>query len=543
MSEDGKTEYASDILDYSEIANNELNYFNLSCDILPGKLQILISCEGSNILAFGVNESDSNGNVVYDGLEVHFVVSYVPMAIITISIMFILLLLVLFTVVIMQKRLSYEQIFVLGYVFWGAMFFVILSPLAECDAGNHIRRIMSILQGHLIGITDNNNQIGAYISWPSDWQTGDSVNISLYQIIHELNFHIGSYNEKFMTYTNVALYSPFSYITALVGALLGRFITTRIVFIILAARVFNFICTGALMYIAIKFAPYGKRYICMIIFLPMFMQQAVGIAPDSMIIALITLLVSIVLKLRFTEQRLTKGYIVALYLITFLIGQYKIVYVLFCLLVFAVPKEKFGSGKRYTAHAMLMGGMVTVTSLIWLKVSSGILSNGYIVADSQAHKMITRFGEYIVAIFRSIFENGSELIAQMLGLRMGAFAIEVNHLVLVAYLILFIYELTVIRQSCSNKDKVMIRLLFGCILGTIFLIYTAEFIQWNDGINIIGGVQGRYFLPFVFPLLLLLGGFEDDGSAKISKVDTVYLHGLIMLCFIPQILLKYLYCI
>ena len=267
LSEDGKTEYASDILDYSEIANNELNYFNLSCDILPGKLQILISCEGSNILAFGVNESDSNGNVVYDGLEVHFVVSYVPMAIITISIMFILLLLVLFTVVIMQKRLSYEQIFVLGYVFWGAMFFVILSPLAECDAGNHIRRIMSILQGHLIGITDNNNQIGAYISWPSDWQTGDSVNISLYQIIHELNFHIGSYNEKFMTYTNVALYSPFSYITALVGALLGRFITTRIVFIILAARVFNFICTGALMYIAIKFAPYGKRYICMIIFL------------------------------------------------------------------------------------------------------------------------------------------------------------------------------------------------------------------------------------------------------------------------------------
>ena len=200
-----------------------------------------------------------------------------------------------------------------------------------------------------------------------------------------------------------------------------------------------------------------------------------------MIIALITLLTAMVLKLRFTEQRLTNGYIAALYVITFLIGQYKIVYVLFCLLVFAVPKEKFGSIKSYTVHAVLMGGMVACTSLI-------------------------------------------------------------NHLVLVAYLILFVYELTVIRQSNSKNDKTMIRLLSGCILGTVFLIYTAEFIQWNDGINIIGGVQGRYFLPFVFPLLLLIGGFEDENSAKISKAETIYLHGLVVLCFIPQILLKYLYC-
>lgn len=541
LSEDGTTEYGAETKDYSEIVHNEINYFDFSCDVVPGTIQICLSCEGDTLLTFGANESDSEGNLIYDGLEVHFVVSSVAIGLLDLFTVIILLLIIAFVVLIIKKKLTYEQIFVIGYILLGAVFFLILSPLAECDAGNHMRRILAALQGHLIGITDENNQIGASVSWPLGWDTGDSAYISLYTILHQLNYHVGSYNEQFLTYTNVALYSPFSYTTALIGAFLGRLITTRLVFIILAARVFNYICTGLLMYIAIKLTPFGKRYICMILFLPMFMQQAVGIAPDSMIIALITLLTAIVLRLRFSEQKLTKGYIAALYIITFLLGQYKIVYVLFCLMVFAVPKEKFGSGKKYMIHALVMGGIVAISSLAWLKISSGILSNGYMIADSQFYKMTTRFGEYIVAIFRSIFNLGTDLVAQILGLRMGAFAVEINHLLLVVFLILFVYELTVIRQHSNRADKVTRGLLLGCVLGTVFLIYTAEYIQWNDGINTIGGVQGRYFLPFAFPMLLLIGGFEDGDSDKMCKAKTVYLHGLILLCFIPQILLKYLY--
>ena len=95
------------------------------------------------------------------------------------------------------------------------------------------------------------------------------------------------------------------------------------------------------------------------------------------------------------------------------------------------------------------------------------------------------------------------------------------------------------------------------MIFTAFLITTAEYIQWNDGINLIKGIQGRYFLPFLFPVFILLCGddtpvpagstghcAEDRGiisGPSFSDRPVLYPHWLLLLCFVPQILLFYMY--
>ena len=539
--EDGVVDTQSCI--YSAVVSNDLTWFTFNKDVDAGELRITVEAFGNNSAGVSVYTDGNNVDATETNLETHFVaVQYPKRNLYLMTCAMIFLVTVLFLIA-KQRKWGYEKMFLLCGIVVGLLFFLILPALAEPDAGNHFRRVYAIIRGNILPSVDAQGDIGGYFSWPDNWSQGDSIQISEYQQLHDWIFQITDSGKTYISYKNMALYSPLCYLTTILGMLLGSLVTNQLLPIIFMAKLFNFICTGLVMYLAIRLTPFGKRYLVWISLLPMVMELSVGIAPDAMAMALISLLTAMVLRLRYTEIKVDKRYIFGLAVISFLLSQYKIVYVVFCLLLFLIPVQKFGNRKKYLIAASGIGGITAAGAFVWLHISSGILKSAYAESTSKAESCRHIF-KFLTLLCRTLMEKGGDYIQQALGSNMGAMSFGTNTLIVFLLLILLCVSVgyerrsSVYQESVLHKDHKLQAMIVGVLLLASVLIFAAEYIQWTDaGSSVIDGVQGRYFLPMLFPLLILLAGRRKD---DVPDYDRMYAFIAIDLCFLTQLMMHYL---
>jgi len=458
-----------------------------------------------------------------------------------ISVTMILIITALFFIAKKQKW-NYEKLFMMCWVIIGFLFYMILPALAEPDAGNHFRRIYSLLQGNILPSVNAQGDIGAFFPWPDNWSQDDSVQLSIYQQFHNITLRIADCAATYISFKNMALYSPLCYLPEIAGMILGGLISRRLLAAIFMARIMNFVCTGMVMYLAVRLTPFGKKYLLWMSLLPMVMELSVGIAPDSMVMALISLLTAAVMRLRYTQAKADKKYILGLAFISFLLSQYKIVYVVFCILLFLIPKEKFENRKKYWFSVIGIGSITLIPGLIWLYISTHILQSGYANAASNA-EILKHPVKFMIILCRTIMEKGGDYIQQVLGSNMGAMSFGTNILILLLLFMLLCCSLGWEKRKGAEhkiprRDKKWKSMVAGVILLASLLIFAAEYVQWTDvGSKIIDGVQGRYFLPMLFPFMLLFGRNEIDDMPDYNRL---YAFVAIDLCFLVQLMMHYL---
>ena len=526
---------------YDQVVSNDLTWFNFHKSVMAGDLKITIKASGDSAVGVSVY---TDGNVTQMGqpyLETHFIaVQYSKNILYFISVTMILFVTALFYIAQKQKW-NYEKLFMMCWGVIGILFYMILPALAEPDAGNHFRRVYSILQGNILPSVNAQGDIGAFFPWPDNWSQDDSVQLSIYQQLHNWILRTSDCTSTYISFKNMALYSPVCYLPEIAGMILGSLISKQLLVIIFMARIINFVCTGIVMYLAVRLTPFGKKYLLWMSLLPMVMELSVGIAPDSMVMALISLLTAMVMRLRYTQVNADKRYISGLALISFLLSQYKIVYIVFGILLFLIPKEKFESRKKYWFVAVGIGSITVIPGLIWLYISTHILQSGYANAASNA-EILKHPIKFITILCRTIIEKGGDYIQQALGSNMGAMSFGTNMLILLLLLVLFCFSLgkengKSAEQKIICRDKKWKILIAGVLLFTSLLIFAAEYVQWTDvGNRIIDGVQGRYFLPMLFPIMLLLGRNNTDEP----DYNRLYAFVAIDLCFLVQLMMHYL---
>ena len=529
---------------YSDVVSGDVTWFPVNKSVKPGSLRITVEAAGNTAVGVSVYTDGNDTTSIQTRLETHFVAvefnkEYLYLA----AVLMVMMTTILF---LMAKgmRVSWPQLFLVCWMILGILYFLILPVLAESDAGNHFRRAFAIATGRIFPVMNAQGDIGGEFSWPNNWTEGDSVQISFYQQLHDWPFKMNADNTTYISYKNMALYSPLCYLPQIAGMLIGRMLTDRLVPIIFLARLFNFLCTGALLYLAVRLTPFGKKYILWISLLPMVMELGVGIAPDSMALALITLLTALVLRLRYTDTALTPKYLCGISLLSLALSQYKLVYVVFSLLLFLIPQQKFGSRKKYLGAVCGIGVLTAVPAALWLHVSSGILKAGYSGASSNA-EVLRHPLHFLMILFRTLIEKGGDYVQQAAGSNMGALSFGTDLLIVLLLLILFAVNIG--REQASHTeltgrvraDRKLRLMLTGCILLTSLLIFMAEFVQWTDaGSKVIDGVQGRYFLPFLFPVLVLVCG----AGSREERVHSGQIFGFlaINLCFLSQLMMHYL---
>ena len=527
---------------YDQVVSNDLTWFTFQKSVAAGDLNVTVKATGDSAVGVSVYTDGNDTEDTQPYLETHFtVVQYPKKDLYLISIAMILLTTVLFLIA-KKQQWDYAHMFILCWVVIGGLYYLTLPVLAEPDAGNHFRRIYAILQGNVLPTVDGQGDIGAFFSWPDNWSQTDSIQISLYQQIHNWTFQIKDDAATYISYKNMALYSPLCYLPQIAGMLLGKLITKQLVAVICMARIINYICTGIVLYIALRLAPFGKKYLLWISLLPMVMELCVGIAPDSMVLALISLLTAAVMRLRYTETKASKKYILGFAVISLMLSQYKIVYVVFCFLLFLIPKEKFVNRKKYWITVVGIGSITVIPALIWLYISTHILQSGY--ADAASNAAIFQHPlKFTVILCKTIMEKGGDYIQQAMGSNMGAMSFGTNTLIMLMLFALLFFSVGWEKRRNEERealcrDKKWKYTLAGLILFTSFLIFAAEYVQWTAaGSSVIDGVQGRYFLPMLFPLLILLGG---KGIDEVPDYNRLYAFAAIDLCFLMQLMMHYL---
>ena len=302
------------------------------------------------------------------------------------------------------------------------------------------------------------------------------------------------------TFGNTALYSPMSYVPQVIGIRLARFFTNNVHAIFYAGRWGNFIASMMLCIAALWMVPYGRKVIFMAMLFPLSLQEMVSMAPDGFIIGLSMFLLAYVLGLGYREEKLKVKDFVILTIICIELSQCKIVYVVLLFLIFIIPKEKVGNLKRNIVLKLGVPAAAVILNLIWLVISSGFLVEFQPGVDSgpQIRYVLTHLPQYYLIAVRTTLVNGPFYINSMIGNSMGALNIGISGLMWIAFLILYVYEISTSHDMINfvrRRDKyIMLFIFFACVA----LIYTSLYVQWTPYKNFtVNGVQGRYFIPII----------------------------------------------
>lgn len=462
-----------------------------------GYCENVLCNEGTNICT----------RLIYDFLEV-------PRYKITVYFWGFLLWLVLsvFLIFIIKRRTTPEYVFAFLYLSLGICYMAVNPLYGVADEGSHFQRAYGITEGSFIAGQDEFGRGGSEL--PDNITYNNKGPFMKLPDVMEAKNLVLSTEKTFIAYGASSLYSPFTYTPQVVGIFLGKLVSRRVIFIAYCGRVAAWITVGVILFFCIRYLPFGKNILAVVSLLPMNMHESISLAGDGFTFAIAAAFITFVLYARFTQtEQLRRLQYVLLYILLFFIASCKVVYVPLAMAAFLIPKERFGSMKRYGWNVVIAVFLVGFTSISWLMVSSEWLIefNPGVDSSEQVRFVLSRPLEYIEILARTVLNYGENMVKSMLGSSLGWLNIDINSsiIALVASSLIYVCvnEKLIWPEEVWSREKALWErgLLFficGCV---ILLIYTSLYVQWTAvGNGTIEGVQGRYFLPVLFPFILAL---------------------------------------
>lgn len=310
---------------------------------------------------------------------------------------------------------------------------------------------------------------------------------------------------------------PTVYLPAAVGMTLARLLHLGTFLMYYAGRLFNLLFYTLMIFLAIKILPFGKPLFAMIALLPMSVHQAASYSYDPVVMSFTFLFVSYCLFIAYGNKPVKWKNIGILCILAALLAPAKIVYVFICFLPFIIPKERLSSLHIPKFGKLIVGLCVaSCAALSFWFVNYSILGG---VAASSGHLTYTDQPGYTVSyllqhpsnipfLISNTFDHVEGILNTLLGGKLGWLNVPIPSLLSYASLILLVFSALKsesARPSLRRDDKYLI---FGIILVTVVLVYASMLFTWTPiqnppNTSAVTGVQGRYFLP-VLPLVFLL---------------------------------------
>lgn len=332
--------------------------------------------------------------------------------------------------------------------------------------------------------------------------------------------------------STAAIYHPVQYISTTIGLAIAKIITTNPVIFIFMGRLSNIIISILLLYGAIKIMPFGKKILLLLSIIPISIEGFCTLSPDGLTISICYLFIAYVLNLAFNQdiKMLNTKHKFVILLLSVIIACCKIVYLPVVLLTLLIPKDKYGDKKEKIKSEILVFTISLIINVVWLIFSLNIMSSRSGETDGQimaAIKNPINFGQMILY---TISQNFDMYLLTAFGDKLE-WGEEVKNSMFIILLIGLTMLTTILDSSIkgkfSKKQKVLIGIIILLILG---LIFCSLYAQWTQKESFeIQGIQGRYFIPILPLILLLLGDVDIKGETIERKLTkTITLYGLII---------------
>ena len=341
------------------------------------------------------------------------------------------------------------------------------------------------------------------------------------------------YNKKvFHNYSTITV-MPLVYIAPALGIISSKIFAhvlgikmVSTVYMLYFARIFSLILAIFLTACAIKITPVMKKTFLVVSLIPMTLFLNSMVSYDSVLIPSSLLALAIILDVSYSKKKIETKDIIILSLIGTVLLNVKTVYFLLYILMFIIPVKKFGNKKDKIKTALKIVGLILLLTLI---IQMPTYLHNLVKTDSLAKQqlsfiLINPF-KYFGILLQSIVGQRSFYINTTIGsfgLIDTYLPIAVLPLIAINLLILGIAEGSIEKIKIGKWMKIFVIIfVIFCTIG----IYTALYIVWTPqiagkiGSNEITGVQGRYFLPLIMPLLLLFCNIriKDNKFFKIVR--------------------------
>ncbi len=429
---------------------------------------------------------------------------------------------------VVMKFYQPEQRFVILYAVTGICLLAVLPLYRSPDEYAQFARIIEICRGQFVSP-------GSTLA-PEALSLNNAALASTTQrfIFDKADIPLGWQQLDYAFFPNTSYFFPTAFLPHAVMTFIVHLFTDRLIPLLYAARLGNFIGCGLVIWAAIRTIPYGKDIIAAVALFPMSLQGFISASADGFSFALFMLFTALILRARNDRHIFNAAEIVLMYIVTLLFSLSKTAYTPLCLLLFLIPRECFGKKRNYWLNVVLLGTLLVGINLLWvMHASSYPKLVDSVDTAAQINWILGNPREYAYVIFNTVIKNGPALIGQMFGSWLGWLNIGLPW-----YLMLIIGAAAVYIAVCDNNTKMKIgESVFVLLLCGITLIaaMSAVYLQFNNTANgIVEGFQGRYLIPLIVPAALAVKrtrkGYRDTGLAfAVIGIADAVCAGLVLL--------------
>lgn len=305
-------------------------------------------------------------------------------------------------------------------------------------------------------------------------------------------------------------YNKVGYIPAAIGYHLAKIINLPFNICFKIGKLFNLLFYVLLIAYAIKTIKVGKRLLSVIALLPANIFLASEYSYDPAVFIGLTVFMAHLINLYLDKGAKFDFKTTLIMLASISYASFvKAIYAPFLFLLLLIPKEKFSDQKQ---ARLVKTGIVSVALLLLatfiLPTISGTMQSdtrgGDTSVSGQLSSVVSHpfdyaklLGNTAVANFGFNFLGGFDDLAYIDN---KAAKSSINFFYIILVLLIFVFITDNAKNELTKKQRVSILLSEALV---IVLIWTALYLSFNPvGSTSINGVQNRYFLPLLFPILI-----------------------------------------
>lgn len=303
-----------------------------------------------------------------------------------------------------------------------------------------------------------------------------------------------------------------AYLAPAIGISLARVLGLGSMYLLFFGRIANLLLYVILMTLALKKLPLFKEIYFGVSLLPMSLHLAASYSYDAFIFAMYALVIAHILYLRFRADRVTVFDLVVITLLFAIVAPCKMIYAPLALLAFLVPKQKFGSNKFYLISILVVAMSIIASIMLtnFLLITEHVVGSTNLAWAGEESVSLGFMLHNPVRILRMIYNT---LIYQldfyhfsMIGQYLG----NLDEILNISYFAVIVFTLCLIALGMAKQDEeirlvaVEKWLIVAVLVLTVGLTELSMLLAWTPiSSTMIQGVQGRYFLP-ALPLMLML---------------------------------------
>lgn len=334
-----------------------------------------------------------------------------------------------------------------------------------------------------------------------------------------------SKEKKYKIPANVSNTQTLFYIPSAIAIKITSIFTNAPIILFYVGRIVNFVIGFLLLLWAIKIIPKYKQLLLLIVCIPMFIQQLISYSYDSLLNSCAILLIAYFVKFYNQKESISTKDLIVYFVLSFLMLHIKFPYFVLSLLIFLIPNKNFKNGlkSKLISIGLLYGSVILLYFIVNKIVSIGNIPSGAAGqfindgANKQLSYLLGNPSAIVKIAFMTLKNKGIGYLQSLIGC-FGWLKFNLHYIfVWLYYIIFFIAVISSQRMFKNNKSRLCILVL---ILVIVAMVFGGMYLTWTEYmLPYVEGVQGRYFIPILFPLLLIL--MPKNSKVTVSN-NTIY---------------------